>query len=649
MEQSKMKQHILIAAMAIVCVTAALAGRRDRLTGEKSISDDPAKPEAAVREPWDVIYRGTELPAAPWRRYRVDCPMWQPGSNTVAEVRDGKLLLADRGSEAGDHIYYNCYWGMAPDDEIVLEVRMRLVSGWSEIGFSNGRYLESLRFTTNKVYTTQSGLSCEMDTTSDFHEYRIVVLGQKLQVYVDGNLKLDGKMTCEVLDQQTQVRFGGADNPGKCEAYWEYVRFRRDRRPAGGAPAAIRKIDLNGPLFKVVDRHVYNQGTEGQRAVKALFEAMYPEVKGRRLIGNGLVSEDNGRTWESWSSQPDFKAGLPKGYRREAFPPVLDQHTGRLIQLVNAMDTPGLDPKIIEPPIGANTYYLRYRVSEDGGRTWLFEKPVVQDGRIPEQPFEGIRIGKNGFYFGDMSIPAALVARDGAIFLFPSCTVLGENGTLVDPTGWGYYEIIVIRGEWTKDAQIRWTGSARVRVAADRSTRGVCEATLAEFDGVRMLLVMRGSNAGRKNLPARRWAAVSSDGGRSWSEAQPWTYDDGEPFYSCAGPSAFIRHSSGRVFWVGNISEKNGYGNDQRWPLVIGEVDPANLTLRRQSVQILDTRMPEDERLGRLVLNHGWRYEDRETGEIVLYAPRLRGPEQGNWQTVVMRLRLLSPTQKRGP
>jgi len=70
-------------------------------------------------------------------------------------------------------------------------------------------------------------------------------------------------------------------------------------------------------------------------------------------------------------------------------------------------------------------------------------------------------------------------------------------------------------------------------------------------------------------------------------------------------------------------------------------VDPDALTLRRGSVQVLDTRMPGDERLGRLVLNHGWRYEDRETGEIVLLTPRMRGPLRDNWQTAVMRLRLL--------
>jgi hypothetical protein len=603
-----------------------------------------AAPQAvAAAESWDVFYRGTALPAAPWHLYRVDTGATggQPSPNTLAESRDGKLLLADRGTQEGEHLFYECNWGMVPADDVVLEARLRLVSGWSEIAFSNGRYFEILRFTPERLEARLSGLAYALDTTAGFCTYRIVLHDQEMKVYVNGDLRLDGRMVYEVLDNQTQVRFGGADNAEQGEALWEFVRFRRTE-PPGAPPRREARLDLEGPLFRVLDRQVLDNGTPAERSSMILFGAMYPELTGLRLIGYYQVSEDNGRTWAPWTPTPDFVATLPQGYRRESFPPVLDPHTGRLLQVFNAMDTPGLDPTLIEPAIAANTYYLRYRVSTDAGRTWLFDEPIVHSGDFtPAHPFPGIYVGRNGFCFGDSSIPAALITRDGSVLLAPSGTVLGEDGKLCDPSGgWQYYDILVLRGRW-EETRLRWTAAERVRVPGERSTRGVCEATLAEFDGGRILMVMRGSNAGQRDLASRRWSAVSQDDGKTWSEPQPWTYDDGQPFYSCAGPSAFIRHSSGRVFWTGNISERNGYGNDPRWPLVIAEVDPVSLTLRRQSVQILDTRRLADERLGRLVLNHGWRFEDRATGEIVFSYPRMRGPVKADWQRITFRLRLL--------
>jgi hypothetical protein len=605
--------------------------------------DAPGGAAAAATETWDVVYTGTALPAAPWHPYRSDtgAAPRQPSAQVINEIRAGALLLADRGSAEGDHLFYNCYWGMLPDEDVVLETRLRLLSGWCEVSFSNGRWFDTLRFLPDRIEVRQAGLRYALDTTAAFHTYRIALYDKALKVYVDGELRLDGQMVYEVVDNQTQVYFGGADNAGQGEALWEYVRFRRTPHP-GLPPRAEPRVDLDGPLFRVLDRQVCDNGTAAENRIKTLYGAMYPEVTGQRLIGYYQVSEDNGRTWAPWTPTPDFAAGLPQGYRREPFPPVLDPRTGRIIQLVNAMDTPGLDPKLIEPAIAGNTYYLRYRVSADGGRTWLFDEPVVHAGDFtPAHPFAGVQVGQNGFYFGDSTIPVVVVTRDGSLLLAPSATVVGEGGKLYDPTGWGYYEVLVVRGRWQEDGRLRWTASERVRVPVELSTRGVCEATLAEFEDGRLLLVMRGSNASRRDLPARRWAAVSQDGGQTWSTPQPWTYEDGAPFYSCAGPSAFIRHSSGRVFWTGNISERNGYGNDPRWPLVIAEVDPATLTLRRGSVQILDTRTLADERLGRLVINHGWRYEDRETGELVFSYPRMRGPLPADWQRITFRLRLL--------
>ena len=340
-----------------------------------------------------------------------------------------------------------------------------------------------------------------------------------------------------------------------------------------------------------------------------------------RLLKSGRVSDDNGRTWAPFQPTPDFDSGLPYGYRRGPITPVADPNTGRLITVVNSMDTPGVDPDEIEPPIALSTFYLRYRVSEDRGCTWLFDEPIVQAGEFTaDHPFDGIRVGTNGFFMGDAGCIPTFISG-GQVLVPAQVTVLSDEGDLSNPLGQTTYtEVMIIAGSWD-GPRMRWTAMPRVQVGLDVSTRGMIEPTLAEFADGRILMVMRGSNGGRPNLPAHKWYSVCSDG-ESWSEPLPWTYDDGSPFFSPSSMSTLFKHSSGRVFWVGNVSGENCNSNNPRWPLVMGEVGPDSLKLVRDSALEVDTRRPEDEDRGRLDLSHFHLLEDRETGEIELTYPR---------------------------
>ncbi|MDZ4799623.1 MAG: sialidase family protein, partial [Bryobacteraceae bacterium] len=74
-----------------------------------------------------------------------------------------------------------------------------------------------------------------------------------------------------------------------------------------------------------------------------------------------------------------------------------------------------------------------------------------------------------------------------------------------------------------------------------KSTRGWDEPTLAVLRDGRILAILRGSNDKRPQLPAHKWACWSSDGGRSWTTPQPWTFDD------------LLPHPNGRnSFMLGN-------------------------------------------------------------------------------------------------
>lgn len=368
--------------------------------------------------------------------------------------------------------------------------------------------------------------------------------------------------------------------------------------------------------------------------------AEYAEPQGARLLGAAAVSDDNGRTWSPLVWRPDFAAGLPHGYRREPVTSVCDPRTGRLLFLFNALDTPGLDPNAVEPLIAQETYYLCYRVSTNGGRTWLFDEPIIQTGDYDaKHPVAGVWVGTNAIYLGDVGC-RPIITRDGKVLVPAQLTVVGPDGKLFNPAGgYTYTEVVVLIGEWTKDGRLRWTASDQVRGDPFRTTRGVIEPTLAEFADGRILMVLRGSNGGKADpkseLPSRKWFCVSKDGGRSWSNPEAWTYTDGEAFFSPSSMSVLFQHSSGRVFWAGNWSPTNCVDNLPRWPLVIGEVDAKSLRLIRGSLFTLDTKHAEDESQGRLDLSHLTLLEDRTTQEIIACYPRAHHAYQSyEWATV---------------
>jgi hypothetical protein len=179
---------------------------------------------------------------------------------------------------------------------------------------------------------------------------------------------------------------------------------------------------------------------------------------------------------------------------------------------------------------------------------------------------------------------------------------------------------------------MEWEMSELVVVDPKLSTRGMDEGTLAELPDGRLLLVMRGSNDKKPELPGRRWVSYSSDQGRTWTKPQPWTYENGEDFYSPASSSQLLAHSSGRIVWLGNILPTNPKGNRPRYPFIIGEVNLKSGLLVKSSITTIDTRGPDDGEL--LALSSPSAREDRETGEVVLNMTRWGALSRGkdyNW------------------
>jgi hypothetical protein len=144
---------------------------------------------------------------------------------------------------------------------------------------------------------------------------------------------------------------------------------------------------------------------------------------------------------------------------------------------------------------------------------------------------------------------------------------------------------------------------------------------LAELADGRLLMVLRGSNDRQPALPGYRWVAFSHDRGWTWTAPVPWTYANGGGFFSPASCSQLLTHSSGRIFWLGNLTPENPRGNRPRYPFVVGEVDRSSGLLIEGSVRVVDDRRPGDS--ADLALSNFSAREDRVTGEIVLHLTRL--------------------------
>ena len=132
---------------------------------------------------WDVECVCTEKLPAPWARGRGT-------SSTSTAMRDGALVIADKGTEQGSYLYYSYPWGADPERPAVVEATANVVAGKSAL--SSRMAWPSRRFDSTRIRSPP-------DTRTDLrHEHHRRVprtasrSGQDIRVFVDGVLRLDG-------------------------------------------------------------------------------------------------------------------------------------------------------------------------------------------------------------------------------------------------------------------------------------------------------------------------------------------------------------------------------------------------------------------------------------------------------------------------
>ena len=181
-----------------------------------------AEPSALQPDDWSIVYDGSKKPARPWQRDR--------GSvRTHEEVVEGSLFIADQGEVSGDYLYHRYPWGADPEGGAVVEACVKVKSGSSFIIATNGVSGERLGLWPDRIELYHHrNLRYQMDTTGDFHLYRLELKGQDLKVYVDGELRIDapGSLKPRSGYSKNEVAFGAANSGMLGEAFWDDVKAR---------------------------------------------------------------------------------------------------------------------------------------------------------------------------------------------------------------------------------------------------------------------------------------------------------------------------------------------------------------------------------------------------------------------------------------
>ena len=219
---------------------------------------------------------------------------------------------------------------------------------------------------------------------------------------------------------------------------------------------------------------------------------------------------------------------------------------------------------------------------------------------------------------GDIAVPVGATVSTG-------CKIAGLDVKTVFPSSPDVHCcVIVARGRFNKETErYDFTFSNPVILSDLRSSRGIDEPILAELESGRLLLVMRGSNVASKYRPHRiepgtpsfKWFAFSDEGGKTFTTAEPWHFDDRQVIYSSASISAFIRsRKNGKLYWIGNVTDHTAYDNFPRFPLYIAQVDDQYGYLIKETLTEIDTRREGETE--HLELSNFSIFEDRETGII---------------------------------
>lgn len=385
----------------------------------------------------------------------------------------------------------------------------------------------------------------------------------------------------------------------------------------------IRTYPEAGTAVNVWRRYV---GSGGEMEEVVTWEAVSdtPDNPQRRW------SADNGLTWSDYEAMPDIVSYV-NGARIywAAGPYAYDPAAQATVSIWLRQTTIN----------GIDYNHCFSRVSRDNGHTWSdpqllrYEDGAEFDSANPLNPEF---LDNNQAYCGQN----LYMRSDGSLLFGGASANIPDDAPNPNP-----YNVsapymtndarniggVNFVGRWNAEQEkYDWSGSSVSWVPRQVSSRGMMEPAVAELQDGRLLTVYRCSNdnLGGYDQPGRKRYTVSSDGGQTLSEVMELKYDDGTQFFSPSAYHNFIRHSqTGKLYWIGNIIPSPASGNSPRYPLIIAEVDEEDISLKKNTVTLIDTRRDGDG--SGLQLSNFALLENRATHNIEIYLTRF-GEDSSN-------------------
>ena len=334
-------------------------------------------------------------------------------------------------------------------------------------------------------------------------------------------------------------------------------------------------------------------------------------------------SSDNGRTWSDFERLPDIVT-LNDDHivYWGGSAPFYDPASGLSVSI-------WLRQTLIKEPLRYHCHCFS-RVSEDFGRTWG-EPVLIRYEEGPDldlgNPLDPNFLKSNNSYPGNNFI----IHSSGALLYMmtgvnitkdaPHTDPDGTHGHWWTPTGARDIGSACFIGRWDLDERnYSWVCGERVWLPMSVSCRGLLEAEIAELKNGNIIVIWRGSDT--HETPGRKWFSMSSDLGKTMSPIHDLRYDDGSQFYSPSSYHRLYRRSVNcKLYWIGNICPEPPNGNSPRYPLIIAEVDETIPAIKKDTIEIIDDRGPDDS--VELALSNFNVIEDRETFDLELSLTRL--------------------------
>lgn len=261
-------------------------------------------PAAESNITWLVDYDGKTLPDATWTA----C------GKPNAKIENGALRLVDDSDKFG---YYRASWKASRDDEIVVEAKVKVISvtgsqpkkpatslwPWRDgapvmVQVSDGRHQEGLVLFPAQA-TNFTDRFIPMDTTNDFHTYRLMIRGTRMSMWVDGQQKVEGEGAFwkPADSPEPFIQFGSTAKTATGDALWAAVKLGVHKAASPMPPCPI-KVTVS-PSWEISRQRVHQTRPYLYDLGKGLLLMSVAQGPDAFYEPYGLLrSTDVGKSWE---------------------------------------------------------------------------------------------------------------------------------------------------------------------------------------------------------------------------------------------------------------------------------------------------------------------------------------------------------------